>query len=216
MREIPGHDNTLHKTDKISEKLGGDESGCGGAYEKILRESTAHCNAGPHNRQEEEALDAREEVLHKVQAEVLPHQVEAEAEDQVIYQRQAEEVMDGRNEMNDVDEEEEAETIKMEIMLGMAQEEGPPCLLCLLPRCICHQTLDITQLELKITKLRAAETGQEGQVLGDKGSRAEGSLGGLLDGGGLTNGGINPSREGSPPPQEPAGILEAAERPPEK
>ena len=43
------------------------------------------------------------------------------------------------DENNDVvwDEDEE-ERVKMEIMLGMAQEEGPPCLLCLLPRCICH------------------------------------------------------------------------------
>ena len=48
------------------------------------------------------------------------------------------------DENNDVvwDEDEE-ERVKMEIMLGMAQEEGPPCLLCLLPRCICHITLGL-------------------------------------------------------------------------
>ena len=102
-REIPGHDNTLHKADEISEKLRGEESGCRGAYEKILRESTAHCNAGPHNPQEGEALDAEEEVLHQVQAEVL-HQEEAETEDRIFHQRAAEAVMGRRNGMEDEDE----------------------------------------------------------------------------------------------------------------
>ena len=34
------------------------------------------------------------------------------------------------------DEEERRERIRMEIMLGMTQEEGIPCLLCLMPRCV--------------------------------------------------------------------------------
>ena len=43
----------------------------------------------------------------------------------------------------------------MEIMLGMAQEEQIPCLLCVLPRCICHINLDIFKTELKLRKLEA-------------------------------------------------------------
>ena len=35
-------------------------------------------------------------------------------------------MQDEKIRMDEVDEEEEAERIEMEIMLGMAQEEGPP------------------------------------------------------------------------------------------
>ena len=59
---------------------------------------------------------------------------------------------------------EDEEMIRMEIMLGMAQEEGIPCLqdLCVLPRCICHVTNELTKLELKLRKLEA------GQLHGDE------------------------------------------------
>ena len=50
------------------------------------------------------------------------------------------------------------EQIKMEIMLGMTQEEGPQCLLCLLPRCICHLTLEIAKIDYKLTQLRTLES----------------------------------------------------------
>ena len=52
--------------------------------------------------------------------------------------------------------------IRMKIMLGMAQEEDKPCLLCVLPRCICHVTNELTKLELKLRKLEA------GQLHGDE------------------------------------------------
>ena len=75
---------------------------------------------------------------------------------------------------------------------------------------------------VKLTQLRTVEIEQGEQALEEvveKESRAEGSLGGLLEGGGLTHtdGGINSSREGSSLPQEPMGILDAEKevKPPE-
>ena len=40
------------------------------------------------------------------------------------------------------------EQIKMEILLGMTQEEGIPCLLCVMPRYLCDLTLNLTKLDL--------------------------------------------------------------------
>ena len=172
-RESPGHSNLLLNDGKIPEKLGGEELECIRAYQKIQKESTAQCKAGPHNHLKNEA-----------------------PEDPVDQGKQEER----KRRMLD---EEDDEKIKMEIMLGMTQEEGPPCLLCLLPRCICHLTLDIAKLEYKITELRTMgrkeQTKEENLT---KEHRAEGDLGALLEGGGLTHnkGGVKPSGEGSSPP----------------
>ena len=91
-----------------------------------------------------------------------------------------------------------------------------------MPRCICHITLDIAKLDFKLTQLRTVEIEQGEQAIEEvveKESRAERSLGGLLEGGGLTHtdGGIKSSREGSSLPHEPAGILDAEKegKPPE-
>ena len=95
----------------------------------------------------------------------------------------------------------------MEIMLGMTQEEGIPCLLCLMPRCICHLSLELAKLETKLLKLRNLDKEKEvKQEMEDPASKdeEEGNLGGLLEGGGLTLSG-----EGSPSPQEPAGDLDS-------
>ena len=98
-------------------------------------------------------------------------------------------------------DENDEDRVKMEIMLGMAQEEGPPCLLCLLPRCICHLTLEIAKIDCKLTQLRTLEPGKE--KVEEQEHSAEGSLGGLLEGGGLTHteGELKSSREGSSPPR---------------
>ena len=59
--------------------------------------------------------------------------------------------------------------IKMEIMLGMAQEQDIPCLLCVLPRCICHITNELTKLDLKLRKLEAGQQhDEEEQVTKDE------------------------------------------------
>ena len=101
----------------------------------------------------------------------------------------------------------------MEIMLGMTQEEGVPCLLCLMPRCLCHLTLDMTKLNLQIRKLEGGDELSSQEPPGkdkpeaeravDKGVLGEGSLGGPLEREGLTS-----NEEGSFTPQEPAGIPE--------
>ena len=121
----------------------------------------------------------------------------------------------------------------MEIKLGMTQEEGLNCLLCLLPRCVCHITIELTKLELKLKVLKSKDKEEEGQgaeevvedgkevdepgemqegrpklgeeaKLGEKVLLAEGNLCGLLEEEGLTS-----NEEGSLLPQEPAGNLEA-------
>ena len=53
--------------------------------------------------------------------------------------------------------------IMMEIMLGMTQEEGLNCLLCLLPRCVCHITIELTKLDLKLKVLRNNDKEEEDQ-----------------------------------------------------
>ena len=73
--------------------------------------------AGPHNRQEEPVPDGKE----------------PEEEAEGLQSRE-----DDDKERHEVEEEEvdmkgEEEGMKLEIMLGMTQEEGLPCLLCLLP-----------------------------------------------------------------------------------
>ena len=67
MRESPGHSSSPHNAGKIPEKIGGEEPGCGGAYEEIQQESTAQCKAGPHNHQEEVTQDDQVGVLHQEQ-----------------------------------------------------------------------------------------------------------------------------------------------------
>ena len=111
----------------------------------------------------------------------------------------------------------------MEIMLGMAQEEDIPCLLCVLPRCICHITNELTKLDLKLRKLEAGQQhDEEEQVTKDEQEGAgrnqeeaedqcmaakdmevveKGNLGGPLRSEGLTS-----YEEGSFPPQRPAGV----------
>ena len=155
----------------------------GGGYEELfVEDSTASCEAGPHNHQGEE-----------------PEKPEGEDE----------------------------EMIRMEIMLGMAQEEGIPCLqdLCVLPRCICHVTNELTKLELKLRKLEAGQlhgdeeeeqvTKDDQEEEGKKREKADdqtksannkevvekGTLGGPLRSEGLTS-----YEEGSFPPQGPAGV----------
>ena len=98
----------------------------------------------------------------------------------------------------------------MEIMLGMTQEEGVPCLLCLMPRCLCHLTLDLTKIDLRIRKLEGGEETQSQEPPGkdeadaeravDRGLLGEGDLGGPLESEGLTS-----NEEGTFTPQGPAG-----------
>ena len=97
------------------------------------------------------------------------------------------------------------EMMRMEILLGMEQEEGTPCLLCLLPRCICHVTMDLLKLELKLKQLEAKhEVDGQGEVkdsddenpdINDT-SDTKGDSSGLLEGEGLTS-----KKEGSLPPR---------------
>ena len=98
----------------------------------------------------------------------------------------------------------------MEIMLGMPQEEEIQCLLCVLPRCVCHITLCLTNLDLKLRKLEVGEKEEEPEleVLVEHQGGAEqdqevlekGDLGGPLECEGLTS-----HEEGSFPPQGPTG-----------
>ena len=183
VREPPGHDSSPHNTGEIPEKLGGDDPGWGGAYQELQLESTAPCNTGPHIHLEplEPDESKHEEII--TQEDELRGEVERE----------------GRKD--------DDERIKMEIMLGMTQEEGIPCLLCLMPRCICHLSLELAKLETKLLKLRNLDKEKEvKQEMEDPASKdeEEGNLGGLLEGGGLTLSG-----EGSPSPQEPAGDLDS-------
>ena len=107
-------------------------------------------------------------------------------------------------------DEDDDEMMRMEIMLGMTKEEGIPCLLCLMPRCLCHITLDLTKLELQLRRLEEGgkEQSQEqpeydggGEVkAAEKGVLEEGNPGGPLEGEGLTS-----SEEGSFTPQGPTG-----------
>ena len=86
---------------------------------------------------------------------------------------------------------EEEEEWRMEILLGMTQEEGVPCLLCLMPRCLCHITLDLTKIDLRIRKLEGGEETQSQEPPGkdeadaeravDRGLLGEGGLGGPLE-----------------------------------
>ena len=171
-RDSPGQGNSLHKSKKFPEKLGGEQLEWRGAYQKIsggksTAKSTAPCDAGP-----------------------LDHQgVRLEEEDQL----------------------DRDEVMRMEILLGMEQEEGTLCLLCLLPRCICHITMDLVKLDLRLRQLEA-EHGVVGDVKdGDEKMRenpdinniseAEGDSSGLLEGEGLTS-------------QEPAEELEVEEEQP--
>ena len=94
-------------------------------------------------------------------------------------------------------EAEEEERIRMEIMLGMVQEKGVPCLLCLMPKCLCHLTLELTKLESKSRILEGGEEaprqeppdedGLEVEKAVDKGVLEDGHLGGPLEGEGLTS-----------------------------
>ena len=59
--------------------------------------------------------------------------------------------------------------IKMEIMLGMAQEEQIPCLLCVLPRCVCHITIELTKLDLTLRKLEAGQKEKEQEAKDEQG-----------------------------------------------
>ena len=88
------------------------------------------------------------------------------------------------------------EMMKMEILLGMTQEEGIQCLLCLMPRCLCHINLELTKLDLKLRKL---ESGGEEQAV-DMGALDEGNPSGPLESEGLTS-----PEEGSFTPQGPTG-----------
>ena len=54
--------------------------------------------------------------------------------------------------MSEEGKELEEERIRMEIMLGMTQDEGILCLLCLMPRCVCHITLNLTNINVKLTQ----------------------------------------------------------------
>ena len=111
--------------------------------------------------------------------------------------------------------EEDEEQMRMEIMLGMEQEEGVPCLLCVMPRCLCNITLDLTKLKLKLKELegggREASSqeppgtdGFEDEMAVAEGVLEDGNLGGPLEGEGLTS-----NEEGSFTPQGPAGVPES-------
>ena len=195
VRELPGQDNTLPNTGELPEKLGGDDPGGRGAYQELLMESTAPCNTGPHSHLEDlEPGESDVTEMMKKKEEVENDEIEAKEQEQ----------SDG------------LEGIRMEIMLGMTQEEGIPCLLCLMHRCICHITLDLTKIETKLTMLRNKEVEKEVEEEEEDvpEGEVEGSPGGLLEDGGLTQ-----IREGSSLHQEPAGNLEAKpegeQKPPE-
>ena len=198
VREHPGQDNTLHNTGRTPEKLGGEDPGWGGAYQKLLMDSTAPCNTGPHAHLEDLELE------ELGQGDEAPQEMTEKVETEMDIVREEERLV-------------EEERIKMEIMLGMTQEEGIKCLLCMMPRCICHITLALTKIDTKLVQLRSekceTEVRKEAEAPANEGE-VEGGLGGLLEGGGLTQ-----TREGSSPPQEPAGVLETKpegeQKPPE-
>ena len=202
-RDIPGQDNSPPKPDKLP--IMGSELGGGGAYQKISEKASLTESTAP------------------CEAGPLDHQGEKQEEEKD--QEMDEEAQDERRREN--------ERMMMEIMLGMTQEEGINCLLCLLPRCVCHITLELTKLDLKLkvmrnkdkeeeTKAEADEIDavkeedepgekkegrlkQEAKVkVGGKDLLAEGNLCGLLEEEGLTS-----NEEGSLLPQETAGALEA-------
>ena len=140
-RDLPGQGNSPPKPDKLPTL--GSELGVGGAYEKIsgmasLTESTAPCKAGP-----------------------LDHQGEKQEEEK-------DQEMDGRLEEAQEEICRENERMRMEIMLGMTQEEGINCLLCLLPRCVCHITLELTKLDLKLKVMRNKDKEEETKAEADE------------------------------------------------
>ena len=190
VRELPGQDNSLLNTGDIPEKLGGDDPGGRGTYQELLMDSTAPCNTGPHTHLEALEPDEQRNVVKN-------------GDDDDTRELEMMRKLDIRKQEEIMGEE---ERIKMEIMLGMTQEEGVPCLLCLMPRCICHLTLDLTIIETKLLTLRNKEVEKEVKEEAEDPpgeGEVEGDLGGLLEGGGLT-----PPGEGSSPPQEPAGNLD--------
>ena len=111
------------------------------------------------------------------------------------------------------------ELMKMEILLGMPWKEDIPCLMCLLPRCVCHITMDLAKLELRMRELEVEPGGDDEEVPGsrtekegheiDNISEAEGDSCGLLEEEGLTT-----KVEGSLPPQEPVEEPDAEEENP--
>ena len=143
MGDAPGQDNSPLITDKPSQV--GKESVGGGAYQKIseaasLTESTAPCKAGPHDHQEE-AQGRREGTEVEAEQELDDEEVGLSKEEKDL----------------------EDEMCRMEILLGMAQEEGIPCLLCVMPRCVCHITMNLTKINLKLTQLRSQEPRKEAE-----------------------------------------------------
>ena len=200
VRELPEHANTPHNTEGISEKLGGDETGWEGAYQEPHGESTAPCNTGPHFHLEEvlEPGEKREDEEHPRDGGGGHGDGGVEDEENLrdMIEREDNGVENGDKLIELDDKEEKEEMIEMESMLGMTQEERKLCLLCLMPRCICHLTIALDIIETKLDKLRKSEK----EVQERNKEEDEGNLGGLLEGGGLTH-----IEEGSPSPQEPAG-----------
>ena len=211
--DAPVQDNSPLIIDKPSQV--GKESVGGGEYQKISEEASLTESTAPYKADDEEVGLSKEE--------------------------------------KDLEDEE----CRMEILLGMAQEEGIPCLLCVMPRCVCHITMNLTKINLKITQLRSQEArneveehveqpearqedvdhdrkedsfheeaekvetkkeavapdrkeGSNQEVTGkavvmEREKLSEGDPCGLLEEEGLTS-----NKEGSFPPQEPAGNLEVS------